>query len=132
MRPWHHAHNTLSCSQNQMRGPRVMNLLPSSSSPPSPWKHTCSNRSGRPITPLTLVWWKDKYNDILERGYQLRLRYQPRWELSWKKSTDMLSVVDRRATTASKYHCIPCKAPHLGANIATDKLIHGLWTSDAS
>lgn len=43
-------------------------------------------------------WWKDKYNEILERGYKLRPRYQPLWKPSWKKPKKMLSVEDGQAT----------------------------------
>lgn len=51
----------------------------------------------------------------------------PRWELSWKEVTDMLSICRGSTDYDCKYHCIPCKAPRLGANMTIYKLIHGRW-----
>jgi hypothetical protein len=31
-------------------------------------------------------WWRDHYYEIQSHGYELRTRYRPDWEPSWKKS----------------------------------------------
>ena len=35
---------------------------------------------------VTERWWRDRYNEIAEQGYQLRPRYRPNWQPSWLKS----------------------------------------------
>ncbi|KAH9045896.1 kinase-like domain-containing protein [Lactarius deliciosus] len=44
-------------------------------------------------------WWRDRYNEIAERGYKLRPRYHPKWEPSWfKTGKDFYTVEDGQAT----------------------------------
>ncbi|KAH9035415.1 hypothetical protein EDB84DRAFT_1222789 [Lactarius hengduanensis] len=38
------------------------------------------------------VWWRDHYDDIKSRGYQLRPRYDPGWVSSWRGSSSGFSV----------------------------------------
>jgi hypothetical protein len=33
------------------------------------------------------VYWRDKYQWLLDSGYKLRPRYHPEWVPSWKKDT---------------------------------------------
>lgn len=35
---------------------------------------------------VTEEWWRDRYDEIAERGYQLRPRYKPNWQPSWLES----------------------------------------------
>jgi hypothetical protein len=47
----------------------------------------------------TEQWWRDRYNEIAERGYQLRPRYHPNWQPSWLKSgKDFYTVEDGQPT----------------------------------
>jgi serine/threonine protein kinase len=39
---------------------------------------------GRGVFLAGEVWWKEQYTWLLERGYQLRPRYDPAWVPSWK------------------------------------------------
>jgi len=43
-----------------------------------------------PIPPEELdpreIWWRDRYNQLSNRGYVLRPRYSPQWVPSWKTS----------------------------------------------
>jgi hypothetical protein len=62
-------------------------------------------RDGEPPNRLagTLVmterWWRDRYDEIASRGYELRPRYHPRWEPSWLKSgKDFYTVEDGQPT----------------------------------
>lgn len=32
------------------------------------------------------VWWRDRYEQLNNRGYLLRPRYSPQWTPSWKTS----------------------------------------------
>ena len=59
---------------------------------------TASNRQiGALVT--TEQWWRDRYNEIAENGYQLRLRYHPSWQPSWLKSgKDFYTVEDGQPT----------------------------------
>jgi hypothetical protein len=44
---------------------------------------------------MTERWWRDRYDEIAERGYELRPRYQPNWQPSWLKSgKDFYTVED--------------------------------------
>ena len=48
---------------------------------------------------MTERWWRDRYDAIAERGYELRPRYRPNWQPSWLKSgKDFYSVEDGQAT----------------------------------
>ena len=40
------------------------------------------------------LWWQDHYHDIEDHGYQLRPRYHPGWEPSWKKSGKAFSTTE--------------------------------------
>jgi hypothetical protein len=62
-------------------------------------------------------WWRDQYDDIYNRGYQLRPRYHPSWEPSWIRSgRDFFTVEDGQPSTVrtlfsrfinpNKLHCI--------------------------
>jgi hypothetical protein len=46
-------------------------------------------------------WWRDRYNDIVARGYKLRPRYDPHWEPSWIKSRKDFYLVEDGQTTIS-------------------------------
>jgi hypothetical protein len=47
-------------------------------------------------------WWRDRYNDIYDRGYQLRPRYHPNWVPSWKAlRRDFYDVEDGQPTIVS-------------------------------
>jgi hypothetical protein len=47
----------------------------------------------------TEQWWRDRYSEIAEHGYQLRPRYHPNWQPSWLKSNkDFYTVEDGQAT----------------------------------
>jgi hypothetical protein len=37
------------------------------------------------------IYWRDRYDWLLEHGYRLRPRYQPDWVPSWKKETDLFA-----------------------------------------
>ena len=44
-------------------------------------------------------WWRDRYNEIAEHGYQLRPRYHPNWQPSWLESgKDFYTVEDGQPT----------------------------------
>lgn len=48
---------------------------------------------------MTERWWRDRYDEIAERGYELRPRYRPNWQPSWLKSgKDFYNVEDGQAT----------------------------------
>jgi len=48
---------------------------------------------------MTERWWRDRYDEIAERGYELRPRYRPNWQPSWLKSgKDFYTVEDGQAT----------------------------------
>jgi hypothetical protein len=48
---------------------------------------------------MTERWWRDRYDDIANHGYQLRPRYHPHWEPSWLKSgKDFYAVEDGQPT----------------------------------
>ena len=43
-------------------------------------------------------WWRDRYNEIAEHGYELRHRCQPKWQPSCLKSgKDLYTVEDSEA-----------------------------------
>jgi len=45
------------------------------------------------------VWWRDRYHDIEARGYELRSRYHPNWQPSWKElGQDFFNAEDGQAT----------------------------------
>ena len=47
----------------------------------------------------TEQWWRDRSNEIAERGYQLRPRYHPNWQPSWLSSgKDFYTVEDGQPT----------------------------------
>ena len=47
----------------------------------------------------TEQWWRDRYNEIAEHGYQLRPRYHPNWQPSRLKSgKDFYTVEDGQPT----------------------------------
>ncbi|KAI0274583.1 hypothetical protein BGY98DRAFT_1188455 [Russula aff. rugulosa BPL654] len=47
----------------------------------------------------TEQWWRNRYNEIAEHGYQLRPRYHPNWQPSWLKSgKDFYTVEDGQPT----------------------------------
>ncbi|KAF8494172.1 hypothetical protein F5888DRAFT_1719176 [Russula emetica] len=47
----------------------------------------------------TEQWWRDRYNEIAEHGYQLRPRYHPNWQPSWLESgKDFYTVEDGQPT----------------------------------
>ena len=71
----------------------------------SPRINNNANVHGEPPNriPGTLVmterWWRDRYNEIASRGYELRPRYHPHWEPSWIKSgRDFYTVEDGQPT----------------------------------
>ncbi|KAH9056533.1 kinase-like domain-containing protein [Lactarius vividus] len=33
------------------------------------------------------LWWRDRYHDIIDSGYQLRPRYDPGWQPPWTRKT---------------------------------------------
>ncbi|KAI0245155.1 hypothetical protein BJV78DRAFT_1140876, partial [Lactifluus subvellereus] len=39
-------------------------------------------------------WWRDHYHEIESKGYELRLRYHPDWQPSWKKSGKDLFLME--------------------------------------
>ena len=44
-------------------------------------------------------WWRDHYDEIASRGYELRPRYHPQWQPSWIKSRkDFYTVEDGQPT----------------------------------
>jgi hypothetical protein len=48
---------------------------------------------------MTERWWRDRYDAISSRGYELRPRYRPDWEPSWLKSgKDFYTVEDGQPT----------------------------------
>ena len=48
---------------------------------------------------MTERWWRDRCDEIAERGYELRPRYRPNWQPSWLKSgKDFYNVEDGQAT----------------------------------
>jgi hypothetical protein len=48
---------------------------------------------------MTERWWRDRYDEIAEHGYELRARYQPMWQPSWLKSgKDFYTVEDGQPT----------------------------------
>jgi hypothetical protein len=48
---------------------------------------------------MTERWWRDRYDEIAEQGYELRPRYRPNWQPSWLKSEkDFYTVEDGQAT----------------------------------
>jgi hypothetical protein len=56
-------------------------------------------------------WWRDQYYDIHNRGYDLRPRYHPNWEPSWRQSgKHFFSVEDGQPTIVSaffsRYQCL--------------------------
>ena len=49
---------------------------------------------------MTERWWRDRYDQIAEQGYELRPRYQPNWQPSWLKSgKHFYKVEDGQAST---------------------------------
>ena len=47
----------------------------------------------------TEQWWRDRYDETAEHGYQLRPRYHPNWQPSWLKSgKDFYTVEDGQPT----------------------------------
>ncbi len=47
----------------------------------------------------TEQWWRDRYNEIAECGYELRPRYHPNWQPSWLTSgKDFYTVEDGQPT----------------------------------
>jgi hypothetical protein len=47
-------------------------------------------------------WWKDQYYDINRDGYELRPRYHPDWEPSWRQSgKDFFAVEDGQPSIVS-------------------------------
>jgi hypothetical protein len=47
----------------------------------------------------TEQWWRYRYNEIAEHGYELRPRYHPNWQPSWLKSgKDFYTVEDGQPT----------------------------------
>jgi hypothetical protein len=51
-------------------------------------------------------WWRDHYHELESHGYELRNRYRPDWEPSWKKSgKDFFLVEDGQATLVSYQFC---------------------------
>lgn len=48
---------------------------------------------------MTEQWWRDRYGQLAEHGYELRPRYHPRWQPSWLKSgKDFYTVEDGQPT----------------------------------
>ena len=48
---------------------------------------------------MTERWWRDRYDEIAEQGYELRPRYRPNWQPSWLKSgKDFYAVEDGQPT----------------------------------
>jgi hypothetical protein len=48
---------------------------------------------------MTEWWWRDRYVEIAEHGYNLRPRYRPNWKPSWLKSgKDFFTVEDGQPT----------------------------------
>ena len=48
---------------------------------------------------MTERWWRDRYDEIAEHGYELRPRYRPNWQPSWLKSgKDFYTVEDGQPT----------------------------------
>ncbi|TEB23481.1 other/AgaK1 protein kinase [Coprinellus micaceus] len=48
-----------------------------------------AQQSSKPLGPFeeldkTEIYWRDRYNWLLTRGYRLRSRYSPKWVPSWK------------------------------------------------
>ena len=39
-------------------------------------------------------WWRNRYDEIAEYGYQLRPRYKPNWQPSWLKSGKVFYTVE--------------------------------------
>ena len=47
-------------------------------------------------------WWRDRYKDLQESGFQLRPRYRPNWVPSWKASNKAFyDVEDGQPTIVS-------------------------------
>ena len=71
------------------------------------------------------LWWRDHYDDFLDRGYKLRPRYHPRWEPSWIKSKkEFFSVEDGQASIVSR---IVFSADR-SSRLSTDKGCYGCST----
>jgi len=72
--------------------------MPSSSIVGNAAAATAPNRRvGALVT--TEQWWRNRYNEIAEHGYQLRPRYHPNWQPSWLKSgKDFYTVEDGQPT----------------------------------
>ena len=79
----------------------------SSFSYPMPSSSVVGNAAAGPSRPSRQVgalvtteqWWRDRYNEIAQHGYQLRPRYHPNWQPSWLKSgKDFYAVEDGQPT----------------------------------
>ena len=56
-----------------------------------------NRKAGTLVT--TERWWRDRYDEIASRGYELRPRYHPQWQPSWLKSRrDFYTVEDGQPT----------------------------------
>ena len=51
----------------------------------------------------TEQWWRERYNEIAERGYQLRPRYRPDWHPSSLKSGKDSVTEDSKLTLVRYY-----------------------------
>ena len=64
--------------------------------------NAANSQSPRGIPGSLLVsehWWRDRYDEIAELGYELRPRYRPDWQPSWLKSgKDFFAVEDGQPT----------------------------------
>jgi hypothetical protein len=50
----------------------------------------------------TEIWWRDRYRDLEAHGYQLRPRYHPDWQPSWKRlGKDFFDTEDGQPTIVS-------------------------------
>jgi hypothetical protein len=60
-------------------------------------------------------WWRDRYDEIAELGYELRPRYKPNWQPSWLKSgKDFFKVEDGQPTLVRVAKIILLFLAHVG------------------
>jgi hypothetical protein len=57
---------------------------------------------------ITERWWRDRYDEIASRGYDLRPRYHHHWQPPWLKSGKKFSAVDdgQRTVVRASLHIL--------------------------
>src|SRR6266436_2823929 len=80
--------------RNQLLSKRMSDLMP-------------QTYAARPASTIGTLfrneeWWRDQYYDIYHCGYDLRPRYHPHWEPSWRGSgKDFFAVEDGQPSIVS-------------------------------